>query len=251
LEEYVARSGSDGRTQTEKGMVTMVKRIEPNRLLIEERNRISAELHDRVSQHLYGVVYAIHALRSEWNRMGEDEKLQRLLEIQEAAATASRELRAAVFRLSSHPKGTTSWIESVKSFLDSQAKLYGVRIRFRAPLADCPLSARHQDALYRIIAEGVGNATRHGSCSVVNVRLTLEPGKVKLSIADDGIGFDIRKARADGADAGFGIRNMRALAASMGGEFEILSKKGSGTRLRVWLPLTGEYEAAGQNPKVG
>ncbi len=225
-------------TQTGKGMVTMVKRIEWHRLLMEERNRISEELHDRVSHHLFGMVYAINSLRSDWNHLTEEQKLAQLLEIQEAATTAARELRAAIFRLSSRKTATTAWIKSIESFLARMARLNGVRIRFSAPAADASLTVQHQNALYRIIAEGVGNAIRHGSCTVVDVRLTLEPDQVKLSIVDDGVGFDPSSQKADRADAGFGLRNMRALAVSLAGKFEIVSSKGSGTRIHVWLPLS-------------
>jgi len=229
----------------------MAMRIELKRLLTQERNRISEELHDRVSPHLFGMVYALHSLRHDWNDTEDERKLEQLQEIQEAAATALRELRAAIYRLSSRRSSTASWIGTVESFLSSQAKLNGVRIRFSAPESERPLSVNHQNVLYRIIAEGVGNAIRHGACSIVDIRLTLDPSFAKLSIVDNGTGFDALPQESDRADSGFGIRNMRALAMSMAGDFEIVSRKGSGTRIRVKLPLTDVRHRSDQNSKMG
>ena len=68
---------------------------------------------------------------------------------------------------------------------------------------------------------------------------------------DDGVGFDPSSQKADRADAGFGLRNMRALAVSLAGKFEIVSSKGSGTRIHVWLPLSHARNMTDQNSKMG
>ena len=70
----------------------MAIQIESKRLLIEERNRIAEELHDRVSQHLFGIIYAIHSMKCGWKDMTEEQKLEQMKEIQEAASSASGEL---------------------------------------------------------------------------------------------------------------------------------------------------------------
>lgn len=229
----------------------MAMQIELKHLLIEERNRISEELHDRVSAQLFSIVYAIDSLRHGWNDIEEERKLDQLLEIQKAAASASRELRAAIYRLSSQHNGRASWIGAVELLLSSQAKLNGVRIRFQGPETDCRLSVRHQNVLYRIISEGVSNAIRHGACSIVDVKLALDPDFVKLTIADNGTGFDLLPRDSDKFDSGFGIRNMRELAVSLAGRFEIESRRGRGTRIRVWLPLADANKGVGQNLKMG
>jgi len=219
----------------------MTVQIESKQLLMEERCRIAEELHDRVSPHLFGIVYAIHAMNRDWNSLSEDGVRMQLDEIQKAAAMASRELRSAIFSLSMAGRHGSTWVAAVEAHLANQAKLNGVRIRFHAPEADGGLNESHRNALFRIIAEGVGNAIRHGACSIVDVRLTLEPGAVLLGIVDNGTGFDPRKQRlAAAADSGFGLSNMRALTASLGGAIEIDSRVGSGTRIRVRLPLQAE-----------
>jgi len=218
--------------------------IELKQWLMEERRRIAEELHDRVSPHLFGIVYAIHAMNRDWSSLSEDCKQGQMAEIQKAAAMASRELRSAIYGLSTTKRSGSTWADSVEAHLANQSKLNGVRIRFHTPESDGGLNASHRNALFRMIAEGVGNAIRHGVSSIVDVRVSLEPGAILLGIVDNGIGFDPRMLRPEpSADSGFGLSNMRTMTASLGGTIEIDSRVGSGTRIRVRLPLqakTGE-----------
>ncbi|SDX11836.1 sensor histidine kinase [Paenibacillus sp. CF384] len=234
----------------------MAIQIESERFLIEERNRIAEELHDRVSQHLFGIIYAIQSMKNDCNGMNNDQTQEQMQEIQEAALAASRELRASIYNLSSRESdtnGDTSWISMVKSHLANQAKLNGIQIHINAPDSDHRLSINHQRALYRMILEGVGNAIRHGGSSSVTIQLSVEKRIVRLSIEDNGRGFNPWLLKPSKPDSGYGIFNMRKLAASLGGKYEISSKQGSGTVIRVLLPLplTGVHKATGQTTKSG
>lgn len=87
-----------------------------------------------------------------------------------------------------------------------------------------------RDALVRIVREGVTNAVRHAHASDITVELTGEPG-IRLSIADNGIGFDPASA-----SRGFGLTSMRERARAAGGDLECLSSPGAGTQIEVVLP---------------
>jgi signal transduction histidine kinase len=232
-------------------MNTMAIKIESEYLLTEERDRISGELHDCVSQYLFGIVASAHSMKRDWNIMTEEQKLEQIQVIQEAAAEASRELRMTIYNLSSPKFSTASWIGSIESYLAKQAKLNGVTIRFFAPNPCLQLSVVQQKALYRIISEGVSNSIRHGASKNVNVRLTLKQGIVKLTIVDNGSGFNAASLKPNMTNSGYGLSHMRKLAASLGGTFDIYSREGSGTRVRVWLPLDEVIDRTEQNTKSG
>ncbi|MFC5703864.1 sensor histidine kinase [Cohnella faecalis] len=220
-------------------------------VLLEERNRIAEEIHDRICPHLFGIACAVHSVEEDWSGMTEEQKLGQLREIQEAAAAATRELRATIYDLSLSEKGGVSWIHGVESLLASQAKLNGVRIRFRTADSDRRLPIHHQKALYRTIAEAVGNAIRHGASSIIDVKLTLRRCSVTLRIADNGKGFDMDSRPPSKKDSGFGLYNMKALASSLGGNLQIDSSVGSGTRIVVRLPLDQARDERGQTLKNG
>ena len=94
--------------------------------------------------------------------------------------------------------------------------------------------------LHRILQEALANVLKHASASEVNVALAFEPGKVRLSVKDDGVGF-----RMDGASPGYGLANMRQRAEELGGSFQISSVPGEGTTIGVTLPIGDGADSGG------
>ncbi|HLB54004.1 MAG TPA: ATP-binding protein, partial [Gemmatimonadales bacterium] len=89
-------------------------------------------------------------------------------------------------------------------------------------------------AAYRITQEALRNVARHSGCREAAVALDLEDGYVRLRIEDRGCGFD-----ADGPGPGLGLVAMQERAVLAGGEFDLRSEKGQGTRIEVSFPLAG------------
>ena len=87
---------------------------------------------------------------------------------------------------------------------------------------------------YRILQEALANVLKHARASEVSVALTYEAGQVRLSVQDDGVGFQI-----DGVRPGLGLENMRERAQELRGSFEISGGPGDGTGISVTLPTQG------------
>ncbi|HEY1131664.1 MAG TPA: ATP-binding protein [Roseateles sp.] len=87
-------------------------------------------------------------------------------------------------------------------------------------------------ALYRVAQEALSNALRHAHATAVDVRLDDSPDGVRLSVRDDGLGFD-----ADADTGGLGLLGARERAAVLGGELRVHSSPGKGTQVELWLPL--------------
>ena len=114
----------------------------------------------------------------------------------------------------------------------------GPAIHLEADLADAPpLPARIELGLYRIAQEALANALRHAQAGRIDLQLTTEPERVSLTVRDDGRGFDPRRL----PPGSFGLVGMSERARLLGGRFDLASRKGRGTRVRVQLPL-GEPE---------
>jgi len=88
-------------------------------------------------------------------------------------------------------------------------------------------------ALYRIAQEALGNAAKHAALTRVDVRLLRIGGEVVLTVADDGQGYQPGRA----TDGGLGLVNMRERARQLGGTFELDSRPGRGTTVRVAVPF--------------
>ena len=87
-------------------------------------------------------------------------------------------------------------------------------------------------AVYRIAQEALSNALRHAHATAVEMRLDLMPDAVRLSVQDDGVGFD-----ASAETEGLGLLGARERAAARGGRLSVSSAPGRGTRVELWMPL--------------
>ncbi len=92
-----------------------------------------------------------------------------------------------------------------------------------------------QKKLYRIIREATGNSIRHGRCSSLKVSLKECKNSVKLTIDDNGNGFNASEKSE--LKQGIGLINMQELIRSLGGFLELSSQKGKGTKLCCEIPL--------------
>jgi two-component system sensor histidine kinase UhpB len=99
------------------------------------------------------------------------------------------------------------------------------------PSAAADLPANHVIEVYRIAQEAVGNAVRHARASEIEVRIARTGNDLRLTIADDGIGFDPREEHP-----GLGLTGMRERAALLGARLRIASQPRAGTRVELRLP---------------
>lgn len=227
-----------------------VKHLERKLLIHEEQNRIADEMHDRVSQNLFSMVYCIHMLVHKWKNMTDSQIAEQLQLLKEASEGASRELRATIYSLSSKRQEEATWAASVKSHLKQLAMLNGVKVETRITGDDRVLSEEQQKILYRMMSESVGNAIRHGRSTSVRVELSITKSYAKLIVEDNGQGFDVRMQRSTPRKTqGLGLRNMEQLAYSLHGHFQVESRPGEGAKVFVILPAFAEndYQIGGES----
>ncbi|HYF66096.1 MAG TPA: ATP-binding protein, partial [Herpetosiphonaceae bacterium] len=108
-----------------------------------------------------------------------------------------------------------------------------LRLRLELPESQIQLPPEVEHGFYRIAQEAISNAVTHAQASALTLRLAFEPDQITLLVEDDGHGFDIRQAPPAGH---YGIAGMRERAALLGGQFELDSAPGSGTRIVVRVP---------------
>ncbi|KAA1183335.1 MULTISPECIES: sensor histidine kinase [Paenibacillus] len=211
-----------------------------NRLIItNEQNRIADEMHDSVSQSLFGIVYATHSLKESWKRMSDHELEEQIELIHDSATKVAKELRITIYSLSSKKSGGPTWLGMVRSHLKSLSRLNDVDIELKITGDDFSLPYPYHKALFRIISEATGNAIRHGAASRVDVELSLKPTWIRLLICDNGVGFDTDLLWIESEDSasGLGMKNMQYLTQSLGGDFQLSSNENMGTRILISIPV--------------
>jgi signal transduction histidine kinase len=197
---------------------------------LEERQRLARELHDSVSQALYGIALGARTARTLLDR--DPSQVARPLEYVLSLAEAGlAEMRALIFEL--RPESLET--EGLVAALDKQAAALRARhqIEVRADLDDEPaLPLEQKEALYRIAQEATHNTVKHARAGAIDLRLRCDDGVCVLDVTDDGIGFD-----PGGSFPGhLGLRSMRERAERLGGALELRSAPGAGTHLRASIP---------------
>jgi signal transduction histidine kinase len=201
----------------------------------EERRRMAAELHDRTATNLAAIGLNLKRVtRTTADPAAVDDALMQetqvlltdtIVSIREFCA----ELRPAILDYAGLPQALEN---SVAQF----SRRTGIVAQ--VDLADFSgrCSPEQETVLFRIAQEALMNCAKHSRAGQVQVRLAREgDGRLSLTIADDGNGFDPAALGQAGAgqDVGSGLLNMRERAAFVGGEFQLESAPGQGTRITV------------------
>ncbi len=201
------------------------------RTALEERQRLARELHDSVSQALYGVSLGVNTALALF-----DTERTKVLEALHYALSLAHdgltEMRALIFEL--RPESLK--MEGLVAALTKQAAAVRARYNIEVELSLCdepevPLPIK--EALFRIAQEALQNAARHAHSDRLDVRLTREPEGLGLEVCDNGVGFDALAAYP----GHLGLRSMRERAMKLGGTLDIASAPDCGTQVRVYVPI--------------
>jgi signal transduction histidine kinase len=185
-----------------------------------------------VTQSLYGIsLYSEAATRA--LREGENGAAQaNVQEISDTAQEALGEMRLLLFELRPPLLQEHGLGAALRARLHAVEARAGLVTDFEGEGAP-RLSPDTEQELYRVAQEALNNVLKHAHAARVSVRLAVARGHATLELADDGVGFEPELHVADG----FGLRGMRERVERLDGMFRIESSPGTGTRIRVEVPM--------------
>jgi signal transduction histidine kinase len=197
---------------------------------LEERQRLARELHDSVSQALFGIALGASAARRRLTldpaKVGES--LDYVMTLADAALT---EMRALIFELRPETLEKDGLVAALTRHAAATQARHEILVETSlCEEPDLPLATK--EALYRIAQEAMHNAVKHARATRIDLVLTRKPGRFHLEVRDDGAGFDAGRDYA----GHFGLHSMRERMAAIGGTTEIKSAPGKGTRIRAMAP---------------
>ena len=198
---------------------------------LEERARLSRELHDGLAQDLWLAKLKMGRLAVLPDLGLEARALARELGEAIDAGLAEAQHAVAAMRLPGEPTGTFG--ELMSRSVDEFADRFGLRVEFECEQGLPGLSARAQAEALRIVQEALNNVRRHADATVVRVRAGVEAGRLVVVVGDNGCGFDPESV----GRTAFGLASMRERAALIGGELHIDSRPRDGTRVSLLVPL--------------
>lgn len=208
----------------------------------EARKKLARDLHDGPTQSVAAMAMRVNIAR----RMMEQDvnaASEELVKIEELAHRTTKEIRHMLFTLRPLILESEGLKAALKSMADKMAETFNQNV-----IIDVDdeiirqLEMGKQGVIFYIIEEAVGNARKHASATNIWVRLhPFQPAVAVLEVEDDGIGFDLAAVdEAYDRRSSLGMVNLRERAELVNGLLDIQSVIGKGTKVTVYLPLTGE-----------
>ncbi|OCA83357.1 histidine kinase [Bacillus sp. FJAT-27225] len=189
----------------------------------EERKRLSRELHDGLGQNLYSHLITINRLLSEL-----DHPL--LVQMQEEAMELIEEIRSLSWELRPSVLDDLGLVPAIRSFLNRYSTHYNIDVHFECVLGR-RLSAGTETTIYRVIQEALTNVRKYAEVNEALVVIREYDDAVRVMIEDRGKGFD-----PESASRGVGLFSMDERARASGGELQIISSPGKGTKVILEVP---------------
>jgi signal transduction histidine kinase len=201
----------------------------------EERRRIARDLHDHLGQQLTALHLQLDALHRATEQRGGDLS-DHVGQVQALALQIDRDLHYLTSQLRSSVLEHVGLVAALTDFVEAFASTHEIGTSLDIlGFGTHRLVPEIEVHLYRVAQEALNNARKHAQAKHADVILQHHGGRVVLTVADDGIGFDA-EAISEAHDAGLGLLGMRERAGLIGGTLQIESSPGLGTTVIVSAP---------------
>jgi signal transduction histidine kinase len=237
MNEYVKKSSLklEGYRQSNVFLVETNLRLQEYTLrtkhesIINERNRISREIHDSVGYILTNLIMILDLTRELLYR-DQQMALEKLNNGIEQAKMALSEVRRAVRAL--RPRVEVNYLQAISDILDAFTQATGVEISFQTEIPE-RLGEDYERLVYRVIQESLTNSFRHGQANRVRINLRLKNQRINLVISDNGMG-------ADTINLGCGLTGIRERVEALEGTLMVDSSPHRGFIIRINIPWSAE-----------
>jgi ligand-binding sensor domain-containing protein/signal transduction histidine kinase len=203
--------------------------------VLQERNRIARELHDNLAQEILGVSVQLEIVARLMPKSTEAARTH-LDRARSLVRSSIAEARRYVWDLRSQSLEERDLPTALAEMTRRLAAESDVQTQFQVGGTFRRLPPQVENNLLRIGQEAVNNAVRHAQARTITVNLDFDARSVRLSVRDDGRGFD-PPAASNGSNGHFGLVSMRERAEEMGGSVRVNSRRGEGSEVLVSVPI--------------
>jgi signal transduction histidine kinase len=203
-----------------------------------ERRRISMELHDELGQSLNAIKLHIMVIERGLKEDQEEERqsCENLLEYMNDVIENVRRLSLDLSPTTLEDLGLAS---ALRWLVSNLAQTQGVEIACRVPEIDRSFHKDHWITIYRVIQEAFTNVGKHAQAQHASLDIQQHyVGEIIFTVTDDGKGFDFNQIMTDKSHGrGFGLTTMKERIRMIGGNFNLQSQAGQGTRITISVPI--------------
>jgi signal transduction histidine kinase len=212
-----------------------------------ERNRLARELHDTLAHSLSAVTVQLEAVRSLWD-LDPDAARDLLKKADGTARRGLTEARRALRDLRASPLQEVGLALALRELAETAAERTGATLELHVPeQLGGGVPPAVEQGVYRIAQETLENVVRHAEPRLIVVRLARNAGNLAFTVEDDGRGIDAAAIQASqtGSQDQLGIQGIKERANLIGGQLQITSRSGQGTRVDLTVPLTPQSAPGG------
>lgn len=215
----------------------------------EERRRLAGELHDEMGQNLLTMLLQLRELETRAPRT----QLAAIRKISTLAAELSEQVRSLSLDLRPAMLDDLGLAATLRWYVRERVEVSGLQVKLEINPSLPRMPAIIENTCFRVLQAALTNVMKHAEAHNAHIQLTVKNGAVHLSVQDDGHGFDVEAAQQRAlAGKSFGLLGMQERVRFAGGEFELHSTVGRGTRIEVSLPVALEpTRPAGMNVADG
>ncbi len=196
---------------------------------LEERNRIARDIHDSLGHSLVALNIQMEAALTLWH-VDADRAHSTLVEAKQLGSEALQAVRQSVSAIRSDPLQGELLEGAIATLVEEFHHLTEVLLECQLDLS-YPLPNAVNQAVYRIIQEGLTNICKHADATIVQIQIHTTDAGLSLTLQDNGNGF-----HPDQLVTGYGLRGMYERATTIGGQLEIISEPGAGCRIVAHFP---------------
>jgi signal transduction histidine kinase len=204
--------------------------------VIAERQRLAGEIHDTLAQGFASIVTLLQAADAGLREgdPGADGARRHLAMALTTARENLAEARTLVTALSPAQLESSTLAEALCRVSDATAAAAGLEVTAEATGTARRLPTGTEVVLLRVCQEALANVRKHAAAGQVSVRLSYADAKVRLTVADDGAGFDVNHV-----NGGYGLRGMRERVRQVGGTIQVRSAVGTGAGTEISVEVPG------------
>ncbi|RAV03116.1 sensor histidine kinase [Paenibacillus sp. YN15] len=204
----------------------------------DERKRIAREIHDGLAQTMANVVLRTEITERMLNRQEIDSVKEELRDLKGQLRSGLEEVRKIIFNLRPMALDDLGLVPTLRKFIQDYEDKTKIRTKFELYGRECRLPSGMEVAIYRLVQEAFSNVYKHANASYVTLDVTFQAKMVKITVQDNGTGFDVGIVEAKlGKGINFGMIGMQERVELLEGRMDIDSQLGAGTKISMLIPI--------------
>jgi signal transduction histidine kinase len=206
---------------------------------MQERARISRDLHDAISQNLFSLRALIDGLQTEIEAGAGTTTLQpHIALLEQTTNTMTREMRALLLEMRPPQLEGLGLAEALQALAEAYTSRLGIAVT--TSIVPVDLGATTEQTLLRIAQEALSNAARHANATLITLSLDPREQMACLTVTDNGRGISLDES---GSTHGLGLRLIQERVQELRGSFVLNTAPGQGTCLEICLPQEEEHDS--------